>query len=210
MRLVFLGPPGAGKGTVSSVINAEKGIPVIVMGDILRKEVAEQTELGKKAHEYMKKGELVPDDIIIGIIEKVLKEGNWNKGFILDGFPRSLRQAQALDEILKSMGLQLDKVVLLDVPEEVAVERLSGRRICPKCGAVYHVKNMPPKVEGKCDKCGAELIQREDDKPEVIRNRFRVYQNAIKPVIEFYMNKGLLVKIKGNRPVEEIVKEILE
>ncbi|WP_022670793.1 adenylate kinase [Hippea alviniae] len=208
MILILLGAPGVGKGTQGVLISKEYGIPQISTGDILRKEVKEETELGKKAKQYMDKGELVPDDIIIDMMEKRIKEDDCKNGFILDGFPRTTTQAEAFDEMLKKNSLSLDKVLLIDVPEEEIVERLTGRRVCPNCGAVYHIKNNPPKQEGICDKCGSKLIQRDDDTEEVVRNRLEVYKKSTMPLVEYYEKQGKLVKIDGTGRIEEIFERI--
>ena len=208
MILILLGAPGVGKGTQGVLISKEYGIPQISTGDILRKEVKEETELGKKAKQYMDKGELVPDDIIIDMMEKRIKEDDCKNGFILDGFPRTTAQAEAFDEMLKKNSLNLDKVLLIDVPEEEIVERLTGRRVCPNCGAVYHIKNNPPKQEGICDKCGSKLIQRDDDTEEVVRNRLEVYKKSTMPLVEYYEKQGKLVKIDGTGKIEEIFERI--
>jgi len=208
MILILLGAPGVGKGTQGVLISKEYGIPQISTGDILRKEVKEETELGRKAKQYMDKGELVPDDIIIDMMEKRIKEDDCKNGFILDGFPRTTAQAEAFDEMLKKNSLNLDKVLLIDVPEEEIVERLTGRRVCPNCGAVYHIKNNPPKQEGICDKCGSKLIQRDDDTEEVVRNRLEVYKKSTMPLVEYYEKQQKLVRIDGTGEIEEIFERI--
>ncbi|MCD6381521.1 MAG: adenylate kinase [Candidatus Aenigmarchaeota archaeon] len=207
MKLVLLGPPGSGKGTYSSRLAKELGIPHISTGDLLREEVSKGSELGKKAKEYMDKGELVPNEIVLEILKQRLQQPDCEKGFILDGFPRNLEQAKILDEIT-----EIDKVIYLDVPDEIIIERLSNRRICKKCGAIYNLKTMPPKVPGKCDICGGELYQREDDKPEVVKNRLVVYRENTTPLINYYKEKGILVefKIEHEIPVEEGIKKIRE
>ncbi|WP_035589637.1 adenylate kinase [Hippea jasoniae] len=213
MILILLGAPGVGKGTQGVLISKEYNIPQISTGDILRKEVKEQTELGKKAKAYMDKGELVPDDIIIDMMEKRIKQEDCKNGFILDGFPRTTAQAKAFDEMLQKNGLNLDKVLLIDVPEEEIISRLTGRRVCESCGAVYHIKYNPPKEDGVCDKCGGKLIQRDDDKEEVVRNRLEVYKKSTMPLIYYYKNSGKLVVVDGMGEIEEIferVKEVLK
>ncbi len=205
MNLVFLGPPGAGKGTQAKRLSQELGLKHISTGDILREAVKNQTPLGKKAKEYMDRGELVPDDLIIALIEEVMPpEG----GVIFDGFPRTIAQAKALDEMLSRKGMKVDKVILFDVPDEVVVERLSGRRVCPSCGAVYHVKFNPPKSDEICDKCGTKLIQREDDKEEVVRNRLEVYRKQTAPLIEYYEDKGILIRLDASKDIEEVYREL--
>ncbi|WP_461831872.1 adenylate kinase [Aquifex sp.] len=200
MILVFLGPPGAGKGTQAKKLAEEKGFIHISTGDILREAVQKGTPLGKKAKEYMEKGELVPDNIIIALIEEVFpKHGK----VIFDGFPRTVEQAKALDDMLQKKGLKVDYVFLFDVPDEVVIERLSGRRIDPKTGAVYHIKYNPPPP-------GVEVIQREDDKPDVIKKRLEVYRKQTAPLIEYYERKNILKKLDATKPIDEVYKEILE
>ncbi|WP_457601475.1 adenylate kinase [Hydrogenivirga sp.] len=205
MNLVFLGPPGAGKGTQAKRLAQELGLKHISTGDILREAVKNETPLGKKAKEYMDRGELVPDDLIIALIEEVMPPGG---GVIFDGFPRTIAQAEALDRMLEKKGMGVDKVVLFDVPDEVVVERLSGRRVCPNCGAVYHVKFNPPKRDEVCDRCGTKLIQREDDREEVVRNRLEVYRKQTAPLIEYYEDKGILIRLDASRPIEEVYQEL--
>ena len=200
MILVFLGPPGAGKGTQAQRLAKEKGFVHISTGDLLREAVQKGTPLGKKAKEYMDRGELVPDDLIIALIEEVFPEhGN----VIFDGFPRTIKQAEALDEMLRKKGMKVDHVLLFELSDEEIIERLSGRRIDPKTGKVYHIKYNPPPP-------GVEVIQRDDDKPEVIKNRLKVYREQTAPLIEYYEKKGILRKIDASKPVEEVYKQILE
>lgn len=205
--MVFLGPPGSGKGTQAKKLSQELGLMHISTGDILRDAVKNQTELGKKAKEYMDRGELVPDSIMIALIEEVMpKEG----GFILDGFPRTVPQALALEEMLRGYKKDVDKVFLFDLSEEVVVERLSGRLICSQCGAVYHRKYNPPKEEGVCDLCGGKLIQREDDKEEVVRRRYRVYKEQTSPLVEFYQKRNKLIRLDASQDIQEVNKRLLE
>ncbi len=204
-NLVFLGPPGAGKGTQAKRLAKDLGLVHISTGDILRDAVKNQTPLGKKAKEYMDRGELVPDDLIIALIEEVMPpEG----GVIFDGFPRTIAQAEALDEMLDRKGLKLDAVILFDVPDEVVVERLSGRRVCPSCGAVYHIKFNPPKEDEICDRCGTKLVQREDDREEVVRNRLEVYRKQTAPLIEYYERKGILIRLDASKDIDEVYQEL--
>ncbi len=204
-NLVFLGPPGAGKGTQAKRLAQELGLMHISTGDILREAVKKGTPLGKKAKEYMDKGELVPDDLIVALIEEVMPpEG----GVIFDGFPRTIAQAEALDEMLSKKGMGIDAVVLFDVPDEVVVERLSGRRVCPSCGAVYHIKFNPPENDEVCDRCGAKLIQRDDDREEVVRNRLEVYRRQTEPLIEYYERKGILIRLDASKEIEEVYQEL--
>lgn len=207
MILVFLGPPGSGKGTQAKILSKEMGLSHISTGDLLREAVKNNTPLGQKAREYMERGELVPDDIIISLIEEVMpKEG----GFILDGFPRTIPQAVALEDMLKRNGKELSKVILFEISEDVVVDRISGRLTCSQCGALYHIKYNPPKEDLICDLCGGKLIQREDDKEEVIRRRFKVYQEQTQPLIAFYRERNKLFSLDATQSVEEISKKIIE
>lgn len=207
MIVVFLGPPGSGKGTQAKKLSQELGLMHISTGDLLREAVKNQTPLGLKAKEYMDRGELVPDNLMIALIEEVMpKEG----GFILDGFPRTVPQALALEEMLRSYKRDVDKVFLFDLSEEVVVERLSGRLTCPQCGAVYHRKYNPPKQEGVCDLCGGKLIQREDDKEEVVRRRYRVYKEQTSPLVEFYQKRNKLIRLDASQNIQEVNKRLLE
>lgn len=205
MILVFLGPPGAGKGTQAKLLSQRMGFLHLSTGDLLREAVKNQTPLGKKAKEYMDRGELVPDELIVQLIEETMpKDGN----VILDGFPRTVNQALALEEMLRVKGEKILKVLFFDVPDEVIVDRLSGRRVCSKCGAVYHVKYNPPKAEGVCDLCGGTLVQRDDDKEEVVRKRLEVYRKQTQPLIEFYQEKGIIYKLDAGKGVEELFEEV--
>ncbi len=207
MIVVFLGPPGSGKGTQAKKLSQELGLMHISTGDILRDAVKNQTDLGKRAKEYMDRGELVPDNLMIALIEEVMpKEG----GFILDGFPRTVPQALALEEMLRGYKRDVDKVFLFDLSEEVVVERLSGRLTCSQCGAVYHRKYNPPKEEGVCDLCGGKLIQREDDKEEVVRRRYRVYKEQTSPLVEFYQKRNKLIRLDASQDIQEVNKRLLE
>ncbi len=209
MRLILLGPPGAGKGTQAERLVAKYQIPQISTGDILRAAVRDGTDLGKTAKSYMDSGGLVPDAVVIGIIEERLKEDDCANGYILDGFPRTVAQADALKNVLAGMGQAIDHVVSVEVPNEDLVERLSGRRSC-KCGAMYHVTFNPPKKEGVCDKCGGELFQRADDQEETIRSRLAVYEEQTAPLIAYYEKAGLLRRIDGVGSLDEIFGRIVE
>lgn len=208
MIIVLLGPPGAGKGTQASRISQTFSIPHIATGDIFREAVKKGTVLGKKAKEYMERGALVPDEIVNGIVEERIRNRDCSDGFVLDGYPRTLDQAKALDEMLERMGRSIDLVLNISVSEENVVERISKRRICRRCGAVYHLITNPPKKDGVCDRCGGELYQREDDKEEVVRNRLKVYHSQTEPIVNYYKEKGLLVDIDGNGGIEEVWAQI--
>ncbi|WP_198468518.1 adenylate kinase [Acetomicrobium sp. S15 = DSM 107314] len=210
MRLIFLGPPGAGKGTVAAKIKEAYGIAHISTGDILRENVKRGTSLGKLAERYMQAGDLVPDDIIVEMVESRLQEPDCSEGFILDGFPRTLPQAEALDRILKKLKVKLDAVILLEVDDETIVKRLSGRRVCPKCGAIYNVSFNPPKADSLCDHCGEMAIQRNDDKEEVVRQRLAVYRERTAPLIDYYLRKGILKKVEAARGSDEVAHAIEE
>jgi len=203
MRLVFLGPPGAGKGTQAERLCRDMRWAHISTGDLLREAVAEKTELGLKAAEFMNRGTLVPDDLVVSLVAERLKEDDCTEGFVLDGFPRTLVQGEMLERTLDELGIKLDLVLYFDTGKEVIVKRLSGRRICRNCNANYHVTNIPPKVEGVCDRCGGELYQRDDDKPETVEKRLEVYEEQTAPLIRFYRERGLLKEVSGNLEVEE-------
>jgi adenylate kinase len=210
MHLIFLGPPGAGKGTIAAKIKEAYGIAHISTGDILRENVKQGTPLGKLAERYMQAGDLVPDDIIVEMVENRLQEPDCSEGFILDGFPRTLPQAEALDRILKKLKTKVDAVILLEVDDETIVKRLSGRRVCPKCGAIYNVSFNPPKADSLCDHCGERVIQRNDDKEEVVRQRLAVYRERTAPLIDYYLRKGILKKVEAARGSDEVVAAIEE
>jgi len=203
LKLVFIGPPGIGKGTYAKAISQKYGIPHISTGDIFREEIAKGSELGRRVKEYVDKGLLVPDEIVIEVVKRRLSQPDCAKGFILDGFPRTLRQAEALDQITR-----IDAVLLFNAPLEIIIERVSGRRICPNCGAIYHVKWRPPKTPDVCDVCGARLIKRRDDEPDVVRRRYEIYLQTFTPIIEYYRRKGLLVEVDASHEAEEVVMEI--
>ena len=206
LKLVFLGPPGAGKGTQAQRISKKFGLIWISVGDMLRQAIKEGTELGRRAEEYVKNGELVPDEIVLGLLEQVLD--NIAGGFILDGFPRSLSQAEKLDKILETKSLVLDGVIFIDVPDQEIIKRLSARRICPKCGAVYNMIYNPPKNDERCDICGTPLIRRDDDTPETIQKRLDVYRKQTAPLLNYYQEKGLLLKIDGTGTPDQVTARI--
>jgi len=210
LRLVLLGPPGAGKGTQASAIVKKYNIPHISTGDIFRENIKQGTELGKKAKEYIDKGLLVPDDIVVSIVKDRILEEDCKNGFLLDGFPRTLNQGEALDDELSQMNLKLDKVININVEKEVLIERTIGRRICKDCGATYHIKFNPPVKEGICDNCGGKLYQRDDDTQETIEKRIEVYQKQTKPLIDYYTKKGLILNVDGTKKISEIFDEIVE
>ncbi len=210
MNSVFLGPPGAGKGTQASALSAEFKIPHISTGDILREEIKAGTELGKLARSYIDDGNLVPDRVAVDIIKNRLEKDDAKNGYILDGFPRTVPQAEMFQKILEDMGSRLDLVIYLEASEEVLVERLGGRRVCRDCGKIFHLVNMPPKTEGVCDLCGGELERRPDDQPEAIRHRFRVYQDKTSDLINWYERRGLLKRVPGDIPWEETYEMLRE
>ena len=209
LRTILLGAPGAGKGTQAAKIVEKYGIPHISTGDIFRDNIKRQTELGMKAQEYMNKGELVPDDLTCEIATTRLLEDDCANGFLLDGFPRTVYQAQKLEEFLQAHGLKLDNVIDVEVDQEGLIARLTGRRVCKNCGATFHVINIPPKEEGICDNCGNNLIQRDDDKEETARNRLSVYADQTMPLIEFYKDMGILVEIDGDGDPEKVFVDIV-
>ncbi|MFQ5838255.1 MAG: adenylate kinase [Thermoplasmata archaeon] len=203
MKLALFGPPGAGKGTQASRLSEVLSIPVVATGDMLRLEVSGETDLGRKARGYMKRGQLVPDDIIIQMVERRLSREDCQKGFILDGFPRNIAQARALEDLVS-----VDLVIYLEVGEEEVVERFSGRLACRECQSVYNLKFSPPKVEGKCDLCGGELYQREDDREDVVRERFRTYRERTQPLVDYYQSKSILERAEGSGTIEEVSEKI--
>jgi adenylate kinase len=207
VNLVLLGAPGAGKGTQAMKISQLYNIPHISTGDILRDNIERGTQLGLEAKKFMDRGELVPDSVLIGIIEDRLSEPDTDKGFLLDGYPRTIPQAQALGDIIDHIGKELDAVIDIEVPDEVLVKRLAGRRMC-RCGASYHVIFNPPEVDGKCDHCGGELYQRDDDAENAVKTRLVSYYGLTYPLIDYYREKGLLKSVNGTGSVDDIFKEI--
>src|SRR5699024_573829 len=208
LNLILMGLPGAGKGTQAEKINETYHIPHISTGDMFRLAIKEGTELGQKAKEYMDQGALVPDDVTVGIVKERLGKDDCKEGFLLDGFPRTVAQAKSLQTLLKEMDKSIDYVLHVDVPEDDLVERLAGRRICPTCGATYHVMYNPPQKEGICDNEGSKLIQREDDQAETVKNRLNVNLEQMKPLLDFYHDKGYLVKIDGDQQIDQVFKDI--
>jgi adenylate kinase len=208
MKIVFMGPPGAGKGTQAEKIIETYQIPHISTGDMFRKAIKDQTELGMEAKRYMDQGALVPDHVTIGIVKDRLSESDCKSGFLLDGFPRTVDQAKALDEILTSLDSKIDYVINIDVDLNILKERLTGRRICRSCGATYHKIFNPSAVEGVCDKCGGELYQRKDDNEETVGNRLDVYVNQTKPLLDYYSLAGNLVNINGQQSIDLVFEEI--
>ncbi|GGI32021.1 MULTISPECIES: adenylate kinase [Staphylococcus] len=209
MNIILMGLPGAGKGTQASEIIKKYPIPHISTGDMFRKAIKDETELGKEAKSYMDRGELVPDEVTVGIVKERISEDDAKKGFLLDGFPRTIEQAEALNSILKDLGREIDAVVNIDVPEEELMNRLTGRRICEICGTTYHLVFNPPKVEGVCDLEGGKLYQREDDNPETVANRLDVNIKQSKPILDFYSQKGVLKNIDGSKNINEVTEDVI-
>lgn len=208
MRLVFLGAPGVGKGTQAEMVAAKQAIPKISTGDLLRTGVAQKTPLGLEAQQYMTRGELVPDNVVIGLVAEKIASPECEKGFILDGFPRTILQADALSGILQEQETTLDRVIYFVISREEVVKRLSGRRSCSACSAVYHVDYVPPKQEGRCDECGAALVQRSDDKRETVESRLVVYEEQTAPLIDYYQEKHVLAELDGTGSVEEVQERL--
>lgn len=210
MKIVLLGPPGAGKGTQAKSISNKYSIPHISTGDIFRKNISENTPLGIEAKSYMDNGQLVPDEVTINMVKDRLKQDDCSNGYLLDGFPRTVIQADALNSFLIERGEQLDTALLIKVPNEFILERMTGRRVCPSCGASYHVKFNPTSNEGKCDLCGSEVIQRKDDTVETVKERLDVYQKETQPLIEFYGEKQMLSSVDGTKAINEVFRGICE
>ena len=208
MKLIIMGPPGAGKGTQAALIKEAFNIPHISTGDMFREAIKNATPLGIEAKSYMDRGALVPDSVTIGVVKERLSKADCQEGFLLDGFPRTIPQAEALNEILKELNIKLDAVVNIDVDDSVLIDRIVGRRVCPVCKAGYHVKYLQPKVEGVCDECGGQLVQRKDDTEETVKNRLEVYANQTKPLLEFYNNLGLVKSIDGIGEIDVIFNNI--
>lgn len=208
MKIVLLGPPGAGKGTQAKSISNRYSIPHISTGDIFRKNISQNTPLGIEAKRYMDNGQLVPDEVTINMVKDRLQEEDCLGGYLLDGFPRTVAQANALNDFLVNRKEQLDTSLLIEVPSDFILERMTGRRVCPSCGASYHIKFNPPTNDGKCDLCGSEVIQRKDDTVETVKERLDVYENQTQPLIEFYKNKNLLSVVDGTKAINEVFKSI--
>lgn len=210
MKIIMLGAPGAGKGTQAKMIAAKYGIPHISTGDIFRANIKNGTELGAKAKEYMDKGLLVPDELVVDLVIDRFKEPDCEKGYVLDGFPRTIPQAEALDKALTAIGESVDYAINVEVPDENIINRMGGRRACVGCGATYHIVYSPTKVEGKCDTCGADLIIRDDDKPETVKNRLSVYHEQTQPLIDYYTSKGITREVDGTVDMKDVFEAIVD
>ena len=208
MKIIMLGAPGAGKGTQAKQIAAKYSIPHISTGDIFRANIKNGTDLGKKAKEYMDQGLLVPDELTCDLVMDRIAQDDAKNGFVLDGFPRTIPQAEALDAALTKIGQAMDYAIDVDVPDENIINRMSGRRACLNCGATYHIVSIPPKKEGICDTCGNELVLREDDKPETVKKRLDVYHDQTQPLIDYYNGKGILKSVDGTQPMEKVFEDI--
>ncbi|MDU2552129.1 MAG: adenylate kinase [Staphylococcus epidermidis] len=210
MNIILMGLPGAGKGTQASEIVKKFPIPHISTGDMFRKAIKDETDLGKEAKSYMDRGELVPDEVTVGIVKERISEDDAKKGFLLDGFPRTIDQAESLSQIMSELDREIDAVINIEVPEEELMNRLTGRRICEKFGTTYHLVFNPPKVDGICDIDGGKLYQREDDNPETVSNRLSVNVKQSKPILEYYNNKGVLKNIDGSKDIDEVTKDVID
>ena len=208
MKIIMLGAPGAGKGTQAKMIADKYGVPHISTGDIFRANIKNGTELGMEAKKYMDQGLLVPDELTVRILLDRVAQDDCKNGYVLDGFPRTIPQAEVLDSELTKLGDHMDYAINVDVPDENIVKRMSGRRACLTCGATYHIEHVPPKKEGICDVCGSELVLRDDDKPETVKNRLNVYHEQTQPLIDFYTEKGVLKTVDGTVPMEEVFAAI--
>ena len=210
MNIILMGLPGAGKGTQASEIVKKFPIPHISTGDMFRKAIKDETDLGKEAKSYMDRGELVPDEVTVGIVKERISEDDAKKGFLLDGFPRTIDQAESLSQIMSELDREIDAVINIEVPEEELMNRLTGRRICEKCGTTYHLVFNPPTVDGICDIDGGKLYQREDDNPETVSNRLSVNVKQSKPILEYYNNKGVLKNIDGSKDIDEVTNDVID
>lgn len=210
LRTILLGPPGAGKGTQAVKIVEKYNIPHISTGDIFRENIKNETELGNRAKAYMDRGELVPDELVVEIATDRLTKDDCKNGFLLDGFPRTIFQAEKLDEFLTQRGEKIDKVINIDVEKDALVKRITGRRVCKSCGASYHVVNIPPKKDGVCDLCNGELIQRADDTEETVLNRIDVYNKQTKPLVDYYDKAGVIINIDGNKDLDDVLADIVK
>ncbi len=210
MKIIMLGAPGAGKGTQAKQIAGKYSIPHISTGDIFRANIKNGTELGKKAKEYMDQGLLVPDELTCDLVMDRIQQDDCKNGFVLDGFPRTIPQAEALDAALTKIGEKMDYAIDVDVPDENIVSRMSGRRACLDCGATYHIVSLPPKTEGKCDHCSSDLVLRDDDKPETVQKRLMVYHEQTQPLIDYYKNQGILKSVDGTQPMEAVFTAITD
>lgn len=210
MNIILMGLPGAGKGTQASEIVKKFPIPHISTGDMFRKAIKDETELGKEAKSYMDRGELVPDEVTVGIVKERISEDDAKKGFLLDGFPRTLEQAEALSKIMTELGRKIDAVINIEVPEEELMNRLTGRRVCEVCGTTYHLVFNPPKVDGVCDLDGGKLYQREDDNPETVAKRLEVNVKQSKPILEYYDKEGVLKNVDGSKDIQEVTGSVID
>ena len=210
MKIIMLGAPGAGKGTQAKMIADKYGVPHISTGDIFRANIKEGTELGKKAKTYMDQGLLVPDELVVDLVVDRVKNPDCKNGYVLDGFPRTIPQAECLDKALAEMNDSMDYAINIDVPDENIITRMGGRRACVGCGATYHVVNIPPKKEGVCDRCGGELILRDDDKPETVKKRLDVYHEQTQPLIDYYTKKGIIKDVDGTQQMDDVFNAIVK
>jgi len=210
MKIIMLGAPGAGKGTQAKQIAGKYGIPHISTGDIFRANIKEQTALGMEAKQYMDKGQLVPDELTVKILLDRVAKDDCKAGYVLDGFPRTIPQAEVLDKAVAELNDKIDYAINVDVPDENIINRMSGRRACLKCGATYHLVRVPPKKEGICDVCGSELVLRDDDKPETVKKRLSVYHEQTQPLIDYYSKKGILKEVDGTKDMNDVFREIVK
>lgn len=210
MKIIMLGAPGAGKGTQAKKIADKYSIPHISTGDIFRANIKEGTELGKKAKTYMDQGLLVPDDLVVDLVVDRVQQSDCSNGYVLDGFPRTIPQAESLDTALEKLNDKIDFAINVEVPDENIIRRMSGRRACLGCGATYHIEHIPPKKEGICDTCGKELVLRDDDKPETVKKRLDVYHEQTQPLIDYYTKKNVLAEVDGTKDMEEVFQDIVK